>query len=91
MKKKVKLEDITRDIALYIENKVNDINSDDQKWKNYYDSIIVELESEIVRTKEAIKEYSEDNLTVNRIEMEGYLRGMITMLNQFERWVSYND
>ena len=91
MKKKVKLEDITRDIALYIENKVNDVNNDDQKWKEYYDSVIEELESEIVRTKEAIKEYSEDNLTVNRIEMEGYLRGLITMLNQFERWMSYTD
>lgn len=89
MKKKVNLEDITRDIAHYIETKVNDINHDDQKWKNYYDSIIVELESEMDRTKEAIKEYSEDNLTVNRIEMEGYLRGLITMLNHFERYLSY--
>ena len=91
MKKNVNLEDITRDISHYIETKVNDINHDDQKWKNYYDSIIVELESEMVRTKEVIKEYSDDNLTVNRIEMEGYLRGLITMLNQFERYLSYTD
>ena len=88
MKKKVKLEDITRDIASYIENKVNDVNNDDQKWKDNYDSVIEELKSEIVRTKEAIKEYDEDNLTVNRIETEGYLRGLITMVNHFERYLS---
>jgi gas vesicle protein len=85
--KKVKLEDITRDIASYIEKKVGNITYNDQKWKEHYDSVTEELKSEIERTKEAIKEYAEDNLTVNRIEMEGYLRGLITMTNQFERWL----
>lgn len=41
----------------------------------------------IFYSKEAINDYSEDNLTVNRIEMEGYLRGLITMTNQFDRWL----
>ena len=32
----------------------------------------------IFYSKESINDYSEDNLTVNRIEMEGYLRCLIT-------------
>jgi hypothetical protein len=83
----VKLEDITRAIASYIENKVSNITHDDTKWKEHYISVIEELKSEIENTKDAIKDYSDDNLTVNRIEMEGYLRGLITMTNQFERYI----
>lgn len=85
--KKVELNDIAKDIASYIENKVSNITYDDQKWKEHYDSVVEELKNEIERTKEVIKDYSEDNLTVNRIELEGYLRGLITMTNQFERWL----
>lgn len=88
--KKVNLEDISRDIASYIDNKVAYIRYDDNKWKSGYEDGVDEIESEIARTRELIKDYSDEKLTINSIEAEGYLRGLITMLNIFKQ-VMPND
>ena len=85
--REVNLQTITRDISSYIHSKVIDITKDDNKWKEYYDSIIEQLKSEIHQTKEVIADYNDNNLTINRIEQEGYLRALITMVNQFEQYI----
>lgn len=81
----VSIESISRDIANYVRSKVRDIEHDEQVWKEHYNEVVRSLEAEIVTVKQAIVDYSDDNLTVARIEMEGYLRGLITMTNQFEK------
>ena len=85
--REVNLQSITRDIGSYIHSKVIDITKDDNKWKEYYDSIIEQLKSEIHQTKEVIADYNDNNLSINRIEQEGYLRALITMVNQFEQYI----
>ena len=82
----LKMENTMKDIASYIESRVANIIHDDHIWKEYYESIINELKSEVESTKDIIKDYAEESLTVNRIEMEGYLRGLITMIDRFDGW-----
>jgi hypothetical protein len=39
-----------------------------------------------MKVTENIKDFKEENLTINSIEQEGYLRCLITMYNRFREW-----
>ena len=81
--KQITEEEIAKQIAELINNKVSQLKRDDEKWKTHYNDVMEELESEIKSTEEFIKDFSESKLTINAIEQEGYLRGLKTMVNRF--------
>jgi CRISPR/Cas system CMR-associated protein Cmr5 small subunit len=84
--KQITEKEIARQIAELINKKVNDLKQDDEKWKNQYDSVLQELESEIKLTEELLEDFTESKLSINLIEQEGYLRCLRTMVNRFRDW-----
>lgn len=88
--KQITEKEVAEQITKLINENVNQLKHDDEKWKNYYVSVMNEIEGEIENTKELIADFTESNLSFNEIEQEGYLRCLITMFNRFrdwERWV----
>ena len=86
---KITEKEVARQITELINKNVNQLKNDDQKWKNQYDAVLEDLESEIKSTEELIEDFTESKLSINIIEQEGYLRCLKTMVNRFrdlERW-----
>ena len=70
--KTTNVKEIAVRISELIDRKASDMTYEDRKWKEYYDSIIHNLNDEINQCKQLIQDYSDENLTINRIESEGY-------------------
>jgi uncharacterized membrane protein YgaE (UPF0421/DUF939 family) len=84
--KQITEKEIAKQIAELINKNVNQLKHDDEKWKNQYDSVLQELESEIKSTEELLEDFTESKLSINLIEQEGYLRCLRTMVNRFRDW-----
>lgn len=82
-------EEIAKQIADLINENVERLNHNDKKYKNLYETIMEDLESEIRYTEELIEDFTESKLTINKIEQEGYLRCLKTMVNRFRDWEKY--
>lgn len=48
-----------------------------------------ELEFEMKNTESLIEDYTNAKLPFNKIEQEGYMRCLITMVNRFRDWERY--
>jgi hypothetical protein len=93
MKKEYSKE--TLEIAERVQREINHLcqnrKEDDVKWKNEFQNIIYEIDTEIFNAKNLIKEDEELSFTVNRIEAEGFLRGLTfvhSILKQRENWLT---
>jgi len=82
----MEISDIAKEIKHLIDQNVSKIKHDDQKWKNHYDSVMEELESEIETAEVVIEDFKESKLSINLIEQEGYLRCLRTMVNRFRHY-----
>ena len=83
-------KEVAKQLTELINRNVNSLKLDDEKWKNQYNSVMEELEIEIKSTEELIEDFTESKLTFNKIEQEGYLRCLSTMVNRFRDWEKYN-
>ncbi len=84
------VEEIAEELLELIELKSQTSYRKDNKWKHHYENVMQQLEQEIKLYKEIIVENTDNNLTLNKIEAEGYMRGLITMVNRFrddEKWM----
>jgi hypothetical protein len=82
-------EQIAKQIKDLIDRNISNIKHDDEKWKEHYQMIVEDLESEIKMTEELIEDFTESKLSINLIEQEGYLRCLKTMVNRFRDWEGY--
>lgn len=73
-----------------INYEVSKIENNETKWKNQYENVMSELESELKYTNEIIEDFQESKLTINIIEQEGYKRCLTTMLNRFRDFEKYD-
>jgi hypothetical protein len=85
----MEISDIAKEIKHLIDQNVSKIKHDDQKWKNHYDSVMEELESEIETAEVVIEDFKESKLSINLIEQEGYLRCLRTMVNRFRHYENH--
>ena len=76
-------EEIAKQITDLINKNVERLNHNDKKYNNLYELIMEDLENEIRCTEELIEDFTESKLTINKIEQEGYLRCLKTMVNRF--------
>ena len=83
-------KEIAKQLNELINRNVNSLKLDDEKWKNQYNAVMEELEIEIKNTEELIEDFTESKLSFNKIEQEGYLRCLRTMVNRFRNWEKYN-
>lgn len=83
-------KEIAKQLTELINRNVNSLKLDDEKWKNQYNAVMEELEIEIKSTEELIEDFTESKLTFNKIEQEGYLRCLRTLVNRFRDWEQYN-
>lgn len=84
--KQITEKEIAKQITELINENINQLKNDDEKWKNQYDSVMEELEFEIKMAEELIEDFTESKLSFNKIEQEGYLRCLRTMVNRFRDW-----
>lgn len=83
---KERINEISNEINELIKLQVSKIQSDElisENYKEHYLGTIVSLEREISETEEVLKDFKEENLTFNAIELEGYLRALKTILSMF--------
>lgn len=79
-------EYIAKQIKTLIDNSINSLNNVDKRWELHYKEIMCEISEEILICEEKIKDFREENLRINTIEQEGYLRCLKTMYNRFRDW-----
>lgn len=88
-------KEVAKQITELINKNINQLKSDDEKWKNQYESVMSDLEMEIKNTEEIIEDFKESKLSINVIEQEGYLRCLKTMINRFRDYktldLKFND
>ena len=84
--KQITEKEVAKQLTELINRNVNSLKLDDEKWKNQYNAVMEELEIEIKSTEELIEDFTESKLSFNKIEQEGYLRCLITMVNRFRDW-----
>ena len=84
--KQITEKEVAKQLTELINRSVNSLKLDDEKWKNQYNAVMEELEIEIKSTEELIEDFTESKLSFNKIEQEGYLRCLRTMVNRFRDW-----
>ena len=86
---KTDLKEIAKKVQKLIDFEVSNIERNENKWKNQYENVMSELESELKYTNEIIEDFQESKLSINIIEQEGYKRCLTTMINRFRDFEKY--
>ena len=84
-------EELQQLIDKKADEKVREMKGDIQDYKDWVDGLDETLSFMVDNAREMIADAKEEKLTVNQIEAEGFLRGLITVKNQIEsdkRWIS---
>jgi len=84
-------EELQKLIDKRADKKVAEIKGNIQEYKDWVDGLDETLSFMLQNAKDMIKDSKEEGLTVNAIEAEGFLRGVITVKNQIDsdkRWIS---
>jgi len=82
---------ISKKLNKMVESMVNEkMNANEElRYKSHYESVIDHLERELETANHCIEDFKENGFTMNAIEMEGYRRGLTTMINEFRSWEKY--
>lgn len=88
---KTDLKEVSKKVKELIDFEVSKIERNENKWKNQYNDVMSELESELRITNETIEDFKDSKLTLNSIEMEGYKRCLTTMINRFRDFEKYME
>ena len=82
---------IAKKLNQMVESMVNEKLNDNEelRYKNHYEAVMHELNRELESTNQTIDDYKENGFTLNALEMEGYRRGLTTMINEFRDWEKY--
>ena len=70
-----------------VKEKLND--NEELRYKSHYEAVMDELNRELESANQMIDDYKENGFTLNALEMEGYRRGLTTMINEFKGWEKY--
>ena len=89
MDKEKMIAEITADIEKIIKWQVSLNDRDDSKYERLYKSCIKDIEIEIKSSKEIIKDFNDNELSFNKIEQEGFLRGLIYIRDLFKENEGY--
>jgi hypothetical protein len=85
--KQITQEEIAKYIAekinYEVQNLVQNIKSDNEKFETLYKRIIDELEYQLEESTQNIEAFEESKLTINKIEQEGYRRCLHEVINLF--------
>ena len=82
---------ISKKLNQMVESMVNEKLNDNEelRYKNHYEAVMHELNRELESANQMIDDYKENGFTLNALEMEGYRRGLTTMINEFKDWEKY--
>ena len=82
---------MARELNVLIDKKVKEKLSDNEelRYKSHYEAVMDELNRELESANQTIDDYKENGFTLNALEMEGYRRGLTTMINEFKDWEKY--
>jgi soluble cytochrome b562 len=82
---------IAKKLNKMVESMVNEKFNDNEelRYKKHYEAVMHELNRELESANQMIDDYKENGFTLNALEMEGYRRGLTTMINEFKDWEKY--
>jgi len=82
---------MARELNVLIDKKVKEKLRDNEelRYKSHYEAVMDELNRELESANQTIDDYKENGFTLNALEMEGYRRGLTTMINEFKDWEKY--
>jgi|LauGreDrversion4_2_1035121.scaffolds.fasta_scaffold16436_6 soluble cytochrome b562 len=82
---------IAKKLNKMVESMVNEKFNDNEelRYKKHYEAVMHELNRELESANQMIDDYKENGFTLNALEMEGYRRGLTTMINEFNDWEKY--
>ena len=83
-------EELQRLIDKRADEKVAEIKGNIQDYTEWVEGLDETISHMIQNAKEMIKDSKEEGLTINAIEAEGFLRGIITLSNQInsdKKWI----
>jgi soluble cytochrome b562 len=82
---------ISKKLNQMVESMVNEKLNDNEelRYKSHYEAVMQELNRELESANQTIDDYKENGFTLNALEMEGYRRGLTTMINEFKDWEKY--
>jgi soluble cytochrome b562 len=82
---------IAKKLNKMVESMVNEKFNDNEelRYKKHYEAVMHELNQELESANQMIDDYKENGFTLNALEMEGYRRGLTTMINEFKDWEKY--
>lgn len=93
---KIKIEQeeiriISKKLNQMVESMVNEKLNDNEelRYKSHYEAVMDQLNRELESANQTIDDYKENGFTLNALEMEGYRRGLTTMINEFKDWEKY--
>ena len=84
-------QEIERIIDQRVKERVKSLTGKEEEIIECLKGFISEMDYVIKSTNEAIEDFNENNLTVGRIEEEGFLRGIITYKNNLLQEFKYHD
>ena len=76
---------------LYSENVVTTADVDLKETKRFIEQYRAELNADIIGEKDLLEMYKSRGLSINVIEQEGFVRGLMYALNNFEYYFPKND
>jgi soluble cytochrome b562 len=82
---------IAKKLNQMVESMVNEKLNDNEelRYKSHYEAVMDQLNRELESANQTIDDYKENGFTLNALEMEGYRRGLTTMINEFKDWEKY--
>ena len=89
MNKKQEIKQIAEKIQFIVDSCIEQKKSDDSKWKDALLSSLDDLKRDAQHTRILQEDCKEKGLTINSIELEGYLRGVLSCIDTLEVSMGY--
>ena len=94
---------LATELAMSVKNSLNDfieaevakrveaITKSNEKWDNFSEWFKEYIDDEIKRCLHTEEVYKKEGLTFNKLEQEGFRRGLIAINHDIEEWESWQD
>lgn len=83
------MEELAKKLQRFIDYEVSKTIETNTKYERLYKSILEILDEEITHARKLKTDCANDELTINAVEWEGYLRALLTMQSKFKHIEQY--
>lgn len=89
MTKKQEIKQIAEELQFLLSKYEENRKHQDSQWKEAFLSVLDDIERDVSNTKLLQEDFADKQLSINMIETEGYMRGLLACIDTLKVSMSY--